>query len=117
MIHTSINAGICGFQTTVAARSEDMQMVKLEIASGCEKIRRLAEALTVPIDAYQEIGDGSEGVVLTAGRTHLTGCCAGCVVPSGIFKSVQVAGGVALPASVSFTVERVEENNTLATKA
>jgi hypothetical protein len=31
-------------------------------------------------------------------------------VPSGIFKSVQVAGGVALPAAVSFTIERVEED-------
>jgi hypothetical protein len=109
MIHTSINAGICGFQTIVAARSDDMQTVRLEIESGCEKIRRLAEALTVPIDAYQEIGDGSEGVVQTAARSHLTGCCAGCVVPSGIFKSVQVAGGVALPAPVSFTMERVED--------
>jgi hypothetical protein len=112
MIRTSINAGICGFQTTVAARSDDMQMVTLEIASDCEKIRRLAEALKVTIDAYQEIGDGSAGVVLTAARTHLTGCCAGCVVPCGLCKSIQVAGGVALPAPVSFTIEREEENGT-----
>jgi len=109
MIRTMINAGVCGFHTTVAGRSDDMQMVTLEIASECEKIRGLAEALTVPIDAYQEIGDGSDGVVLTTARLHLNGCCAGCAVPSGIFKTVQVAGGVALPAPVSFTIERVEE--------
>jgi hypothetical protein len=97
MIRTRIDAGVCGFHTTVIARSDDMQMVTLEIASECEKIRGLAETVKDPIDAYQEIGDGSNGIVLKAAVTHLKGCCAGCAVPSGIFKSVQVAGGVALP--------------------
>lgn len=108
MIRATINAGVCGFHTTVAARSDDMQMVTREIESECEKIRGLAEAFTVPIDAYQEIGDGSDGIVLKAARAHLKGCCAGCAVPSGIFKSVQVAGGVALPAPISITIERSE---------
>jgi hypothetical protein len=45
-------------------------------------------------------------VVLKAARAHLKGCCAGCAVPSGIFKTVQVAGGVALPAAISITIER-----------
>ena len=108
MIHTTINAGVCGFHTTVDARSDDMQLVSLQIASECEKIRGLAEALMAPIDAYQEIGDGSDGVVLKAAHVLLKGCCAGCVVPSGIFKTVQVAGGVALPAPISVTIERSE---------
>jgi hypothetical protein len=47
-------------------------------------------------------------VVLKAARAHLKGCCAGCAVPSGIFKTVQVAGGVALPAPISITIERSE---------
>ena len=109
MIRTTISAGVCGFHTTVTARSDDGQMVSLQIASDCEKIRGLAEALREPIDAYQEIGGGSDGVVLRAARGSLTGCCAGCVVPSGIFKSVQVAGGVALPAPISITIERAAE--------
>jgi hypothetical protein len=110
MMRTTIHAGVCGFHTTVAARSDDMQMVTLELDSECEKIRGLAEALEVTIDAYQEIGDGSEGIVLRAARAHLKGCCAGCVVPSGIFKTVQVAGGVALPAPVSIMIERAESD-------
>jgi hypothetical protein len=104
MIRTTINAGVCGFHTTIAARSDDQQMVTLEIESECEKIRALGGALTGPIDAYQEIGDGSDGVVLKAAHAHLKGCCAGCVVPSGIFKTVQVAGGVALPAPIAITI-------------
>jgi hypothetical protein len=110
MIRATINAGVCGFSTTVIARSDDMQMVTLAITSECEKVGGLADVLKDPIDAYREIGDGSDGVVLTASRLHLKGCCAGCAVPSGIFKSVQAAGGVALPAPVSFTMERVEED-------
>jgi hypothetical protein len=68
----------------------------------------MADSLKAPIDAYQEIGDGADGVIIKAAIAHLKGCCVGCVGPSGIFKSVQTAGGVALPASASFTMERME---------
>jgi hypothetical protein len=108
MIRTEISAGVCGFHTTVLAHSEDGQNVTLEITSDCETIRRLAEVLKTPIDAWQEIGHGFEGVVHRGVRAHHKSGCAGCVVPSGIFKSVQVAGGVALPAPASLTIERTE---------
>ena len=109
MIKTTIKAGVCGFRTTVIARSDDMQNVTLSIESDCEKIKGLAEGLSAPIDAYQEIGAGFDGVVYKVVLAGLKGCCAGCVVPSGIFKSVQVAGGVALPATVTIDIERVEQ--------
>ena len=109
MIKTAIQAGICGFSTMVRARSDDMQNVTLEITSTCDKIRGLAADLG-PIDAYQEIGDGFDGMIHQAVQKHLKGCCSGCVVPSGIFKSVQVAGGVALPAPASIIIERVEND-------
>ena len=109
MIRTTIKAGVCGFRTTVLARSDDMQNVTLSIETDCEKIRGIAEGLSAPIDAYQEIGAGFDGTVYTAVLARLKGCCAGCVVPCGIFKSVQVAGGVALPAPVTIDIERVEQ--------
>ena len=108
MTRTTINAGICGFRTTITARSGDMQMIALKIESECVKISELAEALKIPIDAYREISDGFDGVVLKAAHEHLRGCCAGCAVPSGIFKTVQVAGGVALPAPITMVIEREE---------
>jgi hypothetical protein len=107
MIRTEIQAGVCGFRTSARAFSDDSQNVSLEIVSACEKITALAAQLGA-IDAYQEIGDGFDGVVLRAARNHLKGCCAGCIVPSGIFKTVQVAGSVALPAPLSITIERTE---------
>ena len=59
------------------------------------------------MDAYQEIGDGFDGAVHTAVRESLRGCCSGCVVPSGVFKAMQVAARVALPADsgVSMSAE------------
>ena len=100
-----IEAGVCGFQTTVAADSPDDQMVSLAIRTDCEKIASLAEVLNGrQIDAYQEIANGSGGVVLSAAREKLTGCCAACVVPVGIFKALQVAARVALPRDVRVTL-------------
>jgi hypothetical protein len=97
-----VAAGVCGFTTRIAADAPDDEMVTLSIESDCEKIGALARALSGdPIDAYQEIHRGFDGVVLSAVRTGLSGCCAGCVVPSGIFKAVQVAARVALPQAMA----------------
>ncbi|MCC6442173.1 MAG: hypothetical protein IT210_01815 [Armatimonadetes bacterium] len=58
------------------------------------------------MDSYSEIGDGFEGEIHRTVREHLRGCCSGCVVPCGIFKTMQVAAGIALPAPVSMVMER-----------
>ena len=101
----TIHAGVCGFQTTVAAASPDDQNVTLTIETDCDKIRALADALaSTVIDAYEEIARGSDGVVLTTTREKLIGCCAACVVPVGIFKCVQVAARVALPRDVAISL-------------
>jgi len=107
MVITEIQAGVCGFRTTVKGGSDDMQNITVEIESTCDKIKALAADIRT-VDAYAEIGAGSEGIVLTAARARLRGCCAGCVVPSGIFKTVQVAGGVALPAVSSIDIRKTE---------
>ena len=101
-----IKAGVCGHIAKVAADSPDEQMVMLDIQTDCEKIASLAKKLEDrEIDGYAEIGAGFDGVVLTAARSHLSGCCAGCVVPAGIFKSVQVAARVALPKDIEMTMQ------------
>ena len=101
-----VEAGICGFQTRICAHSDDSQNVAFKIASGCEKARKFGEALTAkgPVDGYAEIGSGCDGVVLTAGRETLKGCCAACAVPVAAFKAMQVAAGVALPKDVALKI-------------
>ena len=100
-----IQAGVCGFATTVTADSPDDQMVTLEIETNCDKIAGLAQALNGnEIDGYDEIAKGFDGVVMSAVRSYLSGCCAGCAVPAGIFKALQAAARVALPKDLSITL-------------
>jgi len=40
-----IFAGVCGFRTTVTARSDENGMVQLDIQSDCKGVRKLAEQL------------------------------------------------------------------------
>ena len=102
-----VQAGVCGFSTTVTADSPDDQMVTLEVETDCQKIAGLAEALRgKEIDGYDEMAKGFDGVVMSAVRATLSGCCAGCAVPVGIFKSLQAAAAVALPRDVAITMER-----------
>ena len=103
MTRSVIKAGVCGFVTAVVAASDDMQNVRFTIDSDCENIRKLAVGLPT-VDAYAEVGAGFDGIILTTAHATLRGCCAGCVVPCGIFKAMQVAAGLALPAPVSIEI-------------
>ena len=103
-----IDAGVCGFHTTVRAVSKDEQNVTLDLESQCEKIRALGEALKAKgqIDAYQEINPAGESVVMQTVRATLKGCCAACAVPVGIFKAMQVSARLALPQDVGIRVAK-----------
>jgi len=101
----TISAGACGFVTEVTATCEDSQNVSFVVESPCEKIQALAEALPT-VDAYAEIGAGFEGQILSTVRTVLGGCCAGCIVPAGVFKTMQVAAKLALPAPAGVQLKR-----------
>ncbi len=102
----NVNAGVCGFVTEVAATCDDGQTVSLSVTSNCEKIQALGEALPSAVDAYAEIGAGFEGQVLSTVRTVLSGCCAGCIVPAGVFKTMQVAARLALPAPAGIELQK-----------
>jgi hypothetical protein len=104
-IGATIDPGVCGFQSRVRAECSDQQNVALSITSGCEKVRALA-ARVETLDAFAEIHNGHGGRIHTAAREAMTGCCSGCVVPSGVFKATQVAAGLALPMECGITVVR-----------
>ena len=108
-VRVNVRAGICGFISEITAISDDEQNVQFVVASPCENIQGLAAKLPKEIDAYQELGTGYDGEIWTVARKSLRGCCSGCVVPTAIFKAMQVAAEVALPADVSMHFERLEE--------
>ena len=100
-----VRAGVCGFETTIVASSEDSQHVRFDIDSTCENIKKVAAGLPL-VEGYQEISQGFDGVIYSRAREVLKGCCAGCAVPPAIFKSMQVAAALALPAAVSIDIEK-----------
>ena len=103
-----IDGGICGFQTQINAESADAQNVTFSLMSTCEKVREFGDALAAKglVDSYAELGAGADGVVLSAARAVLKGCCAACAVPVGAFKVMQVAAGVALPKDVTLRISK-----------
>jgi len=105
MVNTRIEAGICGFVTEIEASSEDSQHVSFKVNTDCEKIKNLSEKL-ISYDAYNEIKDGFDGELYKAIRGELKGCCSGCAVSVGFFKSMQVAAMLALPKNISITITK-----------
>lgn len=103
-----VDAGICGFKTSARVTSENDQHAAFDVESDCEKIAALGAALREKglIDAYQEISPASESVLMQTVRSVLTGCCAGCAVPSGLFKAMQVAAGIALPKDITMRLSK-----------
>lgn len=103
----SIEAGICGFRTEAAVTSQDGQHVAFAVTSNCEKIQRLGVQLAEQgaVDAYAEISPDSSSRLLGTARAMLRGCCAGCAVPTGLYKAMQVAAGLALPQDISIRIQ------------
>lgn len=94
-----INPGVCGFTTEVKATTEDGQMVKLEIATACEYIRKLGELLGAEVDGYAVcFGKFGNGPVYDAARDACRH--AACPVPAGIVKCIEAECGLALPRDV-----------------
>jgi len=100
--HADIQAGICGFRTRVTASAERARLVRFAVDTDCETVASLAAALADhgDFDAFDEIDPRTDSGLMAVVRAHLRGCCAGCAVPVGLFKALQVAAGLALPKDV-----------------
>jgi hypothetical protein len=103
MAKAEIDAGICGYHATVAARMND-ELVDLTIHSDCPAIQKLAAELS-QVNPYKEIS--SRRVVPTILQAGLKYCThAACPVPVGIIKAVEVEAGLALPQDAVIRVSK-----------
>ncbi len=101
MAKAEIEAGVCGFTTTVEARMEGDECV-LAIESPCAGIQRLAAELK-SVDPFREITHRGEGpLTLALAAKHCKHPA--CPVPAGIVKAVEVAAGLALPRDATIRV-------------
>ena len=103
MAKAEIMAGNCGFNTTVEA-TMDGKVVKLNITSDCDAIRKMAEELT-EVNPYQEISfRRAMPTIHEAGHKHCTH--AACPVPVGIVKAVEIEAKLALPTDVTIKLSK-----------
>ena len=103
MATAEIDAGICGMTTTVRTKA-DGSVVRIEIESDCEHIKKLAGGLA-EIEPFREISfRGKEPLTLEQAREHCAH--AACPVPTGILKAIEVEAGLALPKDVTIRVSR-----------
>jgi hypothetical protein len=104
-VRADIDAGICGFHTSVLAEAESMRKVKLTIETECAQIAKAAEQLP-EMDMLEELKAG-------LGHGHVYGVLSGCVrhvtcpVGSGILKAAEASAGLALPKDVSIKLTKV----------
>jgi hypothetical protein len=99
----TIMAGVCGFETHVAAECNG-DRCQLSIDSQCGNIKKLAEQLT-SVDPWREISLQGQGPEVLAAAAA-TCPHAACPVPAGIIKAIEVAAGLALPKDATITVRR-----------
>jgi hypothetical protein len=104
MAKANINAGICGFSTTVIAEAEGMRKCAVKIASDCQHIQNLAEQLT-EVDPMQEISF-RRGTPKTMELAAEYCAHAACPVPAGIIKTIEVACNLALPADAEIKINK-----------
>ena len=103
-VHAQIKAGVCGFETSVAAECSDGMTVSLSIESTCPKLRALAMAL----DAFDEVLRRPLIETTPAQLAAEHGLHATCLVPIGLLKAAEAAAGLALPATS--TIELVKDD-------
>ena len=108
MAKAEIDAGICGFKTTVVARANGDGTLHLQIESDCKAVCKLGEQIQ-SVDPFKEAFWRRK---TPTGIHELAPQCLShpaCPVPSGIIKAIEVEAGLALPADVSIRVSRESE--------
>ena len=103
----TIDGGICGFQTRVLADADDSFDVRYSIETDCPRVLSYAAELGA-VNALVELALRHDATVLAAARDERHGACVGCVIAAGIYKTMQAAAGLALPAEsrIDVTTEK-----------
>ncbi len=103
MAKAEIFAGNCGYNTKVEA-TMDGKVVKLNIASECPAMQKMAEELK-EVNPYKEISfKRTMPTIHEAGHKHCTH--AACPVPVGIIKTVEIEAKLALPTDVTIKLSK-----------
>jgi len=101
-----VNAGICGFTTTVEVAKTAKRRVKVVLDSDCEAVAGMNGELE-DVGWLEALGPPTGSAVWDCVCQHLKHPC--CPVPIGILKAVEVELDLALPKDVVIHFEDKDE--------
>ena len=93
MVIVNVQAGACGFTTTIEAEGEG-ELVKLTISSDCQAVQGLAGELRT-VDSMDVFAPLDETEMYAACRRNLRHSA--CPVPCAILKAVEAAADLPCP--------------------
>lgn len=104
---TRVNAGVCGFKTTVTATVREGKKAAVIMETECPSLKPMADELK-EVDVFKEcfarIGESPIFKLAQKYCKH-----ASCPVPTAILKEIEVAARLALPRDVLIEVGRRDE--------
>lgn len=99
---TRVNAGVCGFKTTIVATVKEGKKAVLFMQTECPSLKPMAEELK-EVDIYKEcFAKIGESPVFKLAQKYCKH--ASCPVPTAIIKEIEVASRLALPRNVVIEV-------------
>ena len=108
MTRVVVDAGICGFCTTVEATRTGKRRVSIVVGSDCEAVAEMNGQLQ-DMDWLEALGPLTNSAVWDCACQHLKHPC--CPVPIGILKAIEVELDLALPKDVMIHFEKLEESS------
>lgn len=104
MAKAHVKAGICGFETTITAVTDDDDLIQLTIESTCPMVMAGAKELE-PMDPFVELFkkpcETEIYRVMTPYLKHTA-----CPVYTAMLKAFEVEAGLALPKDVEIKIEK-----------
>lgn len=104
MIKVEVNAGVCGFHSTIRVDADKKRIAQIEFTTACPALKPLEEALKEANgleEVYAKVGESSVFELSKKFVRH-----AACPVPTAIVKGIEAACGLALPRDVEIKVSR-----------
>jgi hypothetical protein len=92
-----VEAGICGFKTTIQATKTKKRRVSVVLESDCEAVADMNGDLQ-DVGWMEALGPPGQSAVWECACAHLKHPC--CPVPIGILKAIEVELDLALPKDV-----------------
>lgn len=104
MTNVEVDAGVCGYATSVAVERLDSERVRVHIESDCPQVLEMAKALGATVEWKPALRRMCDSPVYAAGSASLRH--ATCPVPMAVLKAIEAEVGAAVPGDVAVTFRR-----------